>query len=290
MISTELFGSIPRTPELLSAISDLKAGRTDGATFARIQDRAVRETGEALEVTGSPVITDGEQAQPSFLTYPVEGLSDLDADGALIPLFPDGHTRQLPRLTSGPFRYKTHAKQYLRSAKAHAKVPVKQAVAPLIPEPALPVGRDRRLPARAVPQGPDQRSEDGTSAAAWTRARTLSQLDFEEGRLALTVNPSGGPLREFIDLNNQVLERFTDAERARIGVYSGPEPTRAQPRRRLRRTAAAPGHAHGRNLLPPAGRRARPGPRPARRGRQPALRVRRRTRRQSPGIEVSPGQ
>ncbi|MEU7512775.1 5-methyltetrahydropteroyltriglutamate--homocysteine methyltransferase [Streptomyces sp. NPDC042898] len=103
MIPAELIGSIPRTPELLAELSDFENGRLDGAAFAEAQGRATRETIERLEATGSPVVTDGEQAKPSFLTYPVEGLSDLADDGVVIP-FADGHTRQLPRLTSGPFR------------------------------------------------------------------------------------------------------------------------------------------------------------------------------------------
>ncbi|WP_218024805.1 hypothetical protein [Nocardia pseudovaccinii] len=40
------------------------------------------------------------------------------------------------------------------------------------------------------------------------------QLDFTEGRLSLELDPSGGVLESFIELNNSVLERFSDAERA----------------------------------------------------------------------------
>ena len=36
------------------------------------------------------------------------------------------------------------------------------------------------------------------------------------------LDPSGGLLRSFIDLNNQVLSRFTEEERKRIGVHSCP--------------------------------------------------------------------
>jgi 5-methyltetrahydropteroyltriglutamate--homocysteine methyltransferase len=48
------------------------------------------------------------------------------------------------------------------------------------------------------------------------------QLDFTEGRLALKLDPSGGLLDSFIALNNQVLERFGDADRSRIGVHTCP--------------------------------------------------------------------
>jgi 5-methyltetrahydropteroyltriglutamate--homocysteine methyltransferase len=48
------------------------------------------------------------------------------------------------------------------------------------------------------------------------------QIDFTEGRLALKLDPSGNLLSSFIDLNNLVLGRFTDAERRRIGVHTCP--------------------------------------------------------------------
>jgi 5-methyltetrahydropteroyltriglutamate--homocysteine methyltransferase len=44
--------------------------------------------------------------------------------------FEDGHTHQLPRLTSGPFHYGFHASAYLAAAKRLTKLPVKQAVIP----------------------------------------------------------------------------------------------------------------------------------------------------------------
>ncbi|MEY9940512.1 hypothetical protein ABH932_005318 [Streptacidiphilus sp. MAP5-52] len=47
------------------------------------------------------------------------------------------------------------------------------------------------------------------------------QLDFEEARPSLKLDPSAGPLDDFIALNNRVLSRFTGDERARIGVYTG---------------------------------------------------------------------
>ena len=48
------------------------------------------------------------------------------------------------------------------------------------------------------------------------------QMDFTEGRLSLKLDPSGGVLKQFIDLNNQVLNRFTDEERKRLGVHVCP--------------------------------------------------------------------
>jgi 5-methyltetrahydropteroyltriglutamate--homocysteine methyltransferase len=49
----------------------------------------VRDTIARLEATGSPVVTDGEQRKPSFVTYPLQGLDGLAPDGVVIP-FEDG--------------------------------------------------------------------------------------------------------------------------------------------------------------------------------------------------------
>jgi 5-methyltetrahydropteroyltriglutamate--homocysteine methyltransferase len=95
--------------------------------FASICLEVVRDTIEKFEATGSPVITDGEQTKPSFATYSIHALSNLGPDGVKIE-FADGHVRQLPKLISGPFRYKTYAATYLRTAKEIAHRPVKQAV------------------------------------------------------------------------------------------------------------------------------------------------------------------
>jgi len=48
------------------------------------------------------------------------------------------------------------------------------------------------------------------------------QIDFTEARLSLKLDPSGGLLRQFLDLNNAVVGRFTVEERQRIGVHSCP--------------------------------------------------------------------
>ena len=49
------------------------------------------------------------------------------------------------------------------------------------------------------------------------------QIDFTEARLSLKLDPSGGLLRDFVDLNNRVLDRFSADERARrVGVHTCP--------------------------------------------------------------------
>lgn len=48
------------------------------------------------------------------------------------------------------------------------------------------------------------------------------QLGFEEGRLSLKLDPSKALLRDFVALNNRLLERFSGQERAKIGIHTCP--------------------------------------------------------------------
>ncbi|MDH6126347.1 cobalamin-independent methionine synthase II family protein [Kitasatospora sp. GP82] len=220
-IATEPIGSLPRTPELLAALQEHAAGRIDDAALADRQQEAVKDTIARLEDLGSPVVTDGEQAKTSFVTYPLEGLTNLDPAGVVIP-FADGHIRQLPRLTAGPFRYGRNADAYLTTAQAHATVPVKQAViAPSALSLVYPAegidgySRDRFLA--------DLLDEAETDIRRCLRAGAHQvQIDFTEGRLALKLDPSGGLLDSFVRLNNELLGRFSEAERSRIGVHTCP--------------------------------------------------------------------
>src|SRR6516225_974 len=114
-IPTEPIGSIPRPPALISAMGEFCAGRVTQERMNALYAEALKDTIRRFEETGSPVITDGEQTKPSFATYPLQGAGNLAPDGVVIP-FKDGHTRQLPRLSSGPFAYQTHADSYLKAA------------------------------------------------------------------------------------------------------------------------------------------------------------------------------
>lgn len=181
----------------------------------------MRDTIARLEQTGSPVISDGEQTKPSFATYPLSGIDHLAADGVVIP-FADGHTRQLPRLTAGPFRYGVHAGAFTSAARRLTKVPLKQAV---ISASALsllyPAGGIPGYSREAFIADLINEAETDIRGALDAGAGTV-QIDFTEGRLSLKLDPSGGLLRGFIALNNQVLDRFTPAERQRIGVHVCP--------------------------------------------------------------------
>jgi 5-methyltetrahydropteroyltriglutamate--homocysteine methyltransferase len=220
-IPTEPIGSVPRPQYLLKAMSQFAAGSLDQVALEAWQDQAVAETIERFEAVGSPVVTDGEQAKPSFATYPLsEGLA-LAPDGVVIP-FADGHTRQLPRLTAGPFRYGTFAVSYLEKARKLASRPVKQAViAPsalslLYPQDGIAGYSQEQFLADLAEQ-----SEADIRQCLDAGADSV-QLDFTEGRLSIKLDPSKGILRSFVELNNSVLGRFSPAERARIGVHTCP--------------------------------------------------------------------
>ena len=219
MIPTEPIGSLPRPRGLIAAIehADSEDPRLDP-----LYDEAIRDTIERFEETGSPVITDGEQRKyHNFWTYCVHGLPNTAPDGFRIP-FSAGHTRRMPRLTAGPFRYKRYADSYLDVAKRYAHRPLKQAV-------ISPSALSLMYPADGLPDYSRQQFIDDLLAEHETEIRRCFnsgaykvQIDFTEGRLAVKIDPSGQLLHSFIDLNNLALSRFSPEERQRLGVHTCP--------------------------------------------------------------------
>jgi methionine synthase II (cobalamin-independent) len=220
-IPTEPIGSIPRPPELLEGIRAFNAGRLSKPNLDALYEAAIRDTIQRLEATGSPVITDGEQSKPSFVTYPIQGMGNLAPDGVTIP-FADGHARQLPRLTAGPFRYTTYADEYLVGAKRWATVPVKQAViSPSALSLLYPQNELNGYPRKAFVEDLLRETESDIRRCLVKGAHAV-QIDFTEGRLAVKLDPSKQLLKSFIALNNRVLDRFSPTERTRIGVHTCP--------------------------------------------------------------------
>ncbi len=220
-IPTEPIGSIPRPPQLIKVIKEFQEGRLQREKLDAAYGDALRDTIRRFEATGSPVITDGEQSKPSFATYPIDGLGNLAPDGVSVP-FADGHVRQLPRLTSGPFRYKTHAASLLETARRYTKLPLKQAVisASLLSLLYPQSGID------GYPQEEFRRDLTREAVAdirgCLDRGAHRVQVDFTEARLSLKLDPSGRLLQQFIDLNNQVLGHFSPAEIKKIGIHTCP--------------------------------------------------------------------
>ena len=218
-IPTEPIGSIPRPHALIQAVAD---GNVDDPALVPLFDAATRDTIERFEATGSPVITDGEQRKyHNFWTYSVHGLPNTAPDGFRIP-FTAGHTRRMPRLTGGPFRYQRYADGYLEVAMRYAHRPVKQAV-------ISPSALSLMYPAEGIPgYSRDQfiddllREHEAEIRRCLQKGAYKVQIDFTEGRLAMKIDPSGHLLNSFIDLNNLALSRFSARERALLGVHTCP--------------------------------------------------------------------
>ena len=234
-IPTELVGSLPRPMTLQQAYADYDEGTISWQQLQAEQDAAAEDSIHRLEATGEPIVTDGEQRESSFATYSITdtlagtGLADnLAGDGQFFAIFDDGHHRQLPRLTGGPFRYKTYASEFVAKNVKIATHPVKQAViSPSMMSLLYPL--DEELPGYSREQFLadviDECEKDIRQCFAAGAVRV--SIDFTEGRLA-NKNDARNPwtgrnmLEDFIDLNNRLLERFTAAERRNIGIHTCP--------------------------------------------------------------------
>jgi methionine synthase II (cobalamin-independent) len=234
-IPTEPVGSLPRPSKLQAAYADYDAGTIDKEQLEAEQDEAVQDSISRMEATGSPIVSDGEQRWSSFATYPITdtlagtGLApNLAGGGQFFAIFADGQNRQLPRLTGGPFRYKTYAADTLTKSIRFATKPVKQAViAPSMLALLYPLNED-------VPgYSRDEFEEDLVKQCeqdirkAFEAGAARVSIDFTEGRLATRSDPrnpwtGAGMLPHFIELNNRVLDRFTPEERVAIGVHTCP--------------------------------------------------------------------
>ena len=219
IIPTEPIGSIPRPIELIDAMA---RGAADDPSMQPLYLAATRDTIERFEATGSPVITDGEQRKyADFWTYSVHGLPNTAPDGFTIP-FAAGHTRRMPRLTAGPFRYMRYADAYLATAASFTSCALKQAV-------ISPSALSLMYPADGI-QGYSRdefladllREHETEVRRCFARGAVKVQVDFTEGRLAMKIDPSGMLLTSFVDLNNLALSRFSAEERSRIGVHTCP--------------------------------------------------------------------
>jgi 5-methyltetrahydropteroyltriglutamate--homocysteine methyltransferase len=219
IIPTEPIGSIPRP---LSLIELVRSTDSDDPKLDPYYEEAIRDTIQRFEATGSPVVTDGEQRKyHNFWTYSVDGLPNISPDGFKIP-FAAGHVRRMPRLTSGPFRYKVRADRFLEVAQRYAHVPVKQAV-------ISPSALSLMYPETEISDYPRAQFIDDLLREHETEVRNCLQkgahkvqVDFTEGRLAIKLDRSGNLLNTFIHLNNLALSRFSDEERKRIGMHTCP--------------------------------------------------------------------
>ena len=234
-IPTEPVGSLPRPMKLQEAYIDYDHGRIQLAQLEALQEEAAKDSIKRMEATGAPIISDGEQRWSSFATYPVTdtlagtGLAkNLGGGGQYFAIFADGHNRQLPKLTGGPFKYKAYAADSLKKSIKLATKPMKQAViAPSMLALLYPLDEDVPGYSRTQFEADlvDECERDIRQAFAAGAARV--SVDFTEGRLSCR-NDSRNPwtgrqmLGHFIALNNRVIDRFTAEQRKSIGVHTCP--------------------------------------------------------------------
>ncbi|CAF0906699.1 unnamed protein product [Adineta steineri] len=224
-IPTEPIGSIPRPKELIIAQRNYRYGTM---TYDRLSDyytRAIQTTIQQFETTGSSIITDGEQTKPSFLTYPIFTLFNeyytFSADCFSLK-FADGHQRLLPRLIKAPFRYALYAHTYIDIAKQMTQLPIKQAViTPSALSMVYPKATIRGYSHEQFLNDLTNECEKDIRLCLESGAYCV-QLDFTEARFSLKIDPSGQLLKDFVQLNNQVLDRFTFQEQRRLGVHVCP--------------------------------------------------------------------
>lgn len=234
-IPTELVGSLPRPTYLQEATAKYDAGKLSIEEFRRAQDEASEDSVKCLEATGQAVVTDGEQRVSSFVTYPLTetlagtGLADgLAGDGQYFAIFDDGHHRQLPRLTSWPFKYKTYAYENFKKSKIYATGSMKQAViAPSMLLLLYPLKGDMPGYSRETFCSDLINEAEKDIRGCFEAGAVRVSIDFTEGRLAVKKDPRNpwtneNLLQNFIDLNNRLLDRFTPEERKNIGIHTCP--------------------------------------------------------------------
>ncbi len=234
-LRTENVGSLPRPMKLQEAIADYDAGKITKDELKVVQDEACADSIKRMEATGAPIVSDGEQRVSSFATYPLAdtlagtGLADnLAGDGQYFAIFTDGHHRQLPRLTGGPFKYKNYASEFVKEAKKMADKPVKQAViAPSMLSLLYPLdGEVEGYTREEFLSDLVDECEKDIRQCFEAGAERVS-MDFTEGRLACKNDPRNPwtgrkMLDSFIELNNRVLDRFSPEERTNIGIHTCP--------------------------------------------------------------------
>jgi methionine synthase II (cobalamin-independent) len=234
-IPTEQVGSLPRPASLQAAYAAYDAGDITKDKLEAEQDVAVKDSIEHLEATGSPIISDGEQRWSSFATYAIAdtlagtGLADnLAGGGQFFAIFADGHGRQLPRLTGGPFKYQTYAADTLKKSIKIANKPMKQAViAPSMLALLYPLSTEVPGYSREDFEADLINECEKDIRQSFDAGAARVSVDFTEGRLATRADPrnpwtGANMLPHFIELNNRVMERFTAEERVNIGVHTCP--------------------------------------------------------------------
>jgi hypothetical protein len=148
--------------------------------------------------------------------------------GQYFAIFADGHNRQLPKVTGGPFHYNFYAGELVKKAVKMTNSPLHQAViAPsmmylLYPLDGDPPGYSRKQFEEDIVNECEKDIRSCFDAGA---AHVV--MDFTEGRLAPRNDPRNpwttrNLLPYFIELDDRVFDRFSAKEREKIGVHVCP--------------------------------------------------------------------
>ncbi|MBA2526095.1 MAG: 5-methyltetrahydropteroyltriglutamate--homocysteine methyltransferase [Pyrinomonadaceae bacterium] len=134
----------------------------------------------------------------------------------------------MPRLTGGPFKYKTYAADLLKESIKYATKPMKQAViAPSMLSLLYPLdGEIEGYSREQFLEDLCNECERDIRQCFEAGAKRVS-IDFTEGRLACKNDPRNPwtgrhMLEQFVELNNRVIDRFSPEERKNIGIHTCP--------------------------------------------------------------------
>jgi len=156
-IPTELVGSLPRPLRLQEAHQALDQGDIPFADLQREQDAAAGDSIRRLEGTGETYVSDGEQRESSFATYPITTTSPA-------PVWPN---ISLATASSSP------SSTMAITANCRAWQAGRSATIDL-----------KRLMARRTSRGtlPSRKSRPVSQAPGWHRRRSGYQADKLAGR------------------------------------------------------------------------------------------------------------
>ena len=235
-IPTELVGSLPRPMKLQEAYQAYDDGKITSRGCRPSRTPPPRTRSSRLEETGEPIVTDGEQRESSFATYPITdtlaGHRPRREPRRRRAVLRDLRRRPPPPAAAADRRavplQDVRRRSTSRRTRRSRRKPVKQAViAPSMLMLLYPL--EGEIEGYSREQFLDDLCDEVEKdiRRCFDAGAVRVSIDFTEGRLA-NKNDSRNPwtgkdmLQEFIDLNNRVIDRFSAEERANIGIHTCP--------------------------------------------------------------------